>query len=261
MKKLLSLIIIIIINCSIKAQDIMITKDGQKIEAKIEEVGIETIKYKKYNNQSGAAYLILKSDIASILFENGEVEVFSQEVQKPISPKAQKPISPKAQKPISPKAQKPISQEAQKLYSHLQQPFNKIGLDDKGMLAFFEVNNFPEYYNRFKAACGRSRTGEIILCTGTNLSALGFSFLMVGLIVKNYDYQVNWIIAGTTFMSFGQIIQIAGISITAKAGAKKREIKDTFAMEYFGEVRKYSYQPKLNLGITQNGGVGLTLKF
>jgi uncharacterized membrane protein YidH (DUF202 family) len=82
MKKTLSLIIIIIITCSIKAQDIMITKEGQKIEAKVEEVGLETIKYKKYNNQSGATYLILKSDIASIMYENGEVEVFSQQAQK-----------------------------------------------------------------------------------------------------------------------------------------------------------------------------------
>lgn len=83
MKEALTLIIIIIITCSIKAQDIMITKDGQKIEAKVEEVGIETIKYKKYNNLNGVAYIILKSDIASIMYENGEVEVFTQKSQKP----------------------------------------------------------------------------------------------------------------------------------------------------------------------------------
>jgi len=248
MKKSLLLIIIIIITCSIKAQDIILTKDGQKIEAKVEEVGIETIKYKKYNNQSGAAYLILKSDIATIMYENGEFEVFKQETQKSNTNEAQKPISQEAQKPFS--------QEAQKLYSHLQQPFNKIGIDDKGMLVFFKANNFQEYYNRFNAACVQSNAGKVILGIGVFASALGFSLLMADL----YN-DTGLVTGGSVLLSFGQVVVIAGISITATAGKRKGEIKDTFAMEYFGVVRKYSYQPKLNLGITQNGGVGLTLKF
>jgi len=52
MKKILTLITIIIITCNIKAQDIMITKDGQKIEAKIEEIGFDIVKYKKFHNQT-----------------------------------------------------------------------------------------------------------------------------------------------------------------------------------------------------------------
>ena len=82
MKKTLSLIIIIIITCSIKAQDIILTKDKQKIEAKIEEVGIESVKYKKYNNPSGATHLILKSDIATIMYENGDFDVFVEKDKK-----------------------------------------------------------------------------------------------------------------------------------------------------------------------------------
>ena len=91
MKKLFTIIIILISVLNTFAQDIILTKDGQKIEAKVEEVGIETIKYKKYNNQSGAAYLILKSDIVTIMYENGEFDVFSQEPKKQNStPKVQK---------------------------------------------------------------------------------------------------------------------------------------------------------------------------
>ena len=82
MKKTLALIIIIIITCNIKAQDIMITKDGQKITAKIEEIGTNVIKYKKNDNPTATTYSINKSDVASILFENGDFEVFSQQAQK-----------------------------------------------------------------------------------------------------------------------------------------------------------------------------------
>ena len=80
MKKLIIVIIICIAAFNTKAQDIILTKDGQKIEAKIEEVGIKTVKYKKFNNQSGTSYLIKKNDIASIKYENGDTEAFNEKV-------------------------------------------------------------------------------------------------------------------------------------------------------------------------------------
>jgi len=78
MKKIITIIIIVIAGFNAKGQDIILTKDGQKIEAKIEEIGIKTVKYKKYNNQSGTSYLIKKNDIASILYENGDYDVFNE---------------------------------------------------------------------------------------------------------------------------------------------------------------------------------------
>jgi hypothetical protein len=82
MKKAITLIIIIIITCNIKAQDIIHTKDGQEISTKVEEVGIDVVKYKKFDKQTGATYLILKSDIVSIMYEDGEIDVFSQKTKK-----------------------------------------------------------------------------------------------------------------------------------------------------------------------------------
>ena len=84
MKKVFTFIIIIIITCSVQAQDIMITKDGQKITAKVEEIGVELIKYKKHDNLNGVSYSIRKSEVSSILYENGDFDVFSQESQKGI---------------------------------------------------------------------------------------------------------------------------------------------------------------------------------
>jgi len=74
----------------IMAQDIMITKEGQKIEAKIEEISIDVIKYKKFNNQTGASYLISKKYVASILYENGDFEVFTEQSQKPFKDEVKK---------------------------------------------------------------------------------------------------------------------------------------------------------------------------
>ena len=78
MKKLITIIVVIILAINMKAQDIILTKDGQKIEAKIEEIGVKTVKYKKFSNQGGTSYLIKKNDITSIKYENGDIEAFNE---------------------------------------------------------------------------------------------------------------------------------------------------------------------------------------
>lgn len=50
--------------------------DGTSIESKIEEIGIETIKYYKFNYLSGPSYIILKRDVSKIVFENGTVDIY-----------------------------------------------------------------------------------------------------------------------------------------------------------------------------------------
>lgn len=61
------------------AQDKIITKKAETIEAIISEVNISDIKYRKFSNPDGPLYTILKSDIASIIYANGNVEVFETE--------------------------------------------------------------------------------------------------------------------------------------------------------------------------------------
>lgn len=59
------------------AQDIITTKEGNDIQAKILEVTSSEIKYKKYNNQEGPTFTMPKSDILIVRYENGENEVFN----------------------------------------------------------------------------------------------------------------------------------------------------------------------------------------
>lgn len=64
------------------AQDKIITKKAETIEATIIEVNISDIKYRKFSNPDGPLYTILKADIASIIYANGSVEVFEADTQK-----------------------------------------------------------------------------------------------------------------------------------------------------------------------------------
>jgi len=58
------------------AQDIIVTKDAKKIKAKVVRVNPDNVRYKDADDPDGQTHTILKKDIASILYEDGEVEAF-----------------------------------------------------------------------------------------------------------------------------------------------------------------------------------------
>ncbi|PWK20716.1 hypothetical protein [Xanthomarina spongicola] len=75
MKKI-TILLLFLFTFSISAQDVIVTSNNEEISAKVEEIHIETISYKKFNNLSGPSYHIEKSEVAKIIFENGDVETF-----------------------------------------------------------------------------------------------------------------------------------------------------------------------------------------
>jgi len=77
MKKIVLVLLSVLITSFAFAQDIIITKEGNKIEAKVLEINEYDIKYKKLENLDGPVYTMKKSDIASIIYENGQVDVFN----------------------------------------------------------------------------------------------------------------------------------------------------------------------------------------
>ena len=76
MKKLITLCVCAIMATTIYAQDIIVTTDAQKIEAKILEVSKTEIKYKEKDNLDGPTFILETKDISSIIYSN-EHYVFS----------------------------------------------------------------------------------------------------------------------------------------------------------------------------------------
>lgn len=65
------------------AQDVIITRQSERIDAKILEVSESEIRYKKQNNPDGPTFVLSTTKVASILYANGEVQTF--EAQKKAS--------------------------------------------------------------------------------------------------------------------------------------------------------------------------------
>ncbi|MFT7385510.1 MAG: hypothetical protein ACI82E_000261 [Nonlabens sp.] len=78
MKKIVFTVLTSIFTISICfSQDIMTKKSGEDIQAKVLEVTTSEIKYKKFDNQNGPTYTILKSDVVMVRYKNGTKDIFT----------------------------------------------------------------------------------------------------------------------------------------------------------------------------------------
>ena len=83
MKRILFVILTLgLFTISIYSQDIITTKSGEDIKAKITEVTQTEIKYKKFDNLEGPIFSILKSEVIMIVYENGTKDILKDVTQQ-----------------------------------------------------------------------------------------------------------------------------------------------------------------------------------
>lgn len=75
-KNVLSILIILFCSSSLFAQDIIRTK-RDTIRGKVEEIGIDEIKYHDFSNMTGPLIVIEKKDVIEITYENGTKTFFA----------------------------------------------------------------------------------------------------------------------------------------------------------------------------------------
>ena len=76
MKTIFFIIFLFVSSGFLKAQDVVILRNGETISAKVAEVGINEIKYYKASNLQGPVYVASKADVAQINYSNGTKDVF-----------------------------------------------------------------------------------------------------------------------------------------------------------------------------------------
>ena len=79
-------------------QDVIVTMDAKKIEAKILEVSKTEIKYKEQDNLEGPTFVLGVEEISSVIYANGKVVLYNQPEQ-PKTNVAASPVS-KPKEPV-----------------------------------------------------------------------------------------------------------------------------------------------------------------
>ncbi len=87
------------------SQDKLYKKSGEVQSVKVKEIGVKTISYKRFDNQEGPDYVINRTEVERIVFQNGVEEWISEKPreEKPAEPKVQ-PQQPQ-QTPVEPQVQ------------------------------------------------------------------------------------------------------------------------------------------------------------
>ncbi|MCL2410160.1 MAG: hypothetical protein FWC97_00820 [Treponema sp.] len=78
-QKLIGLIVFLLIGISaVTAQDLIILRDGNVIEARVTEISTTEIRYRRFDFLDGPIFVIPVTNVLSIRFEGGTVQVFNQ---------------------------------------------------------------------------------------------------------------------------------------------------------------------------------------
>ena len=67
---------------NVAAQDIIVMRNGDEVEAKVTKVGKTEVEYHKWSNQDGPVYTVAKSDVFMVKYKNGEKDVFDNVTAK-----------------------------------------------------------------------------------------------------------------------------------------------------------------------------------
>ena len=100
MKKIISAIVFTLFCMAAYAQDVIVLRNAEEIQAKVLLVGIDDITYKKWDNLEGPSYQIAKKDVFFIKYANGTKEVFNEAPANPGVPETTE--APAARRKLSP---------------------------------------------------------------------------------------------------------------------------------------------------------------
>jgi len=201
------------------AQDVIVTKDSKKIEVSVIEKNALYIRYKLYDYQLGHTYLIPKSNIVSIQYENGTVETYESAAS-------------------SQRTAMTTSQEAEGSNSFASKapPANVMTEMRSG---------YPEIYKQYRSASRLKSTGSIFTYAGLGIAVSGF----LGHATEGPEDGENAIIKSLTMGVAGCIMVGAGIPVMIVGGKKKKSTLNEFYQQYYSLQQpapyfQFNVQPK-----------------
>lgn len=218
MKQILSLIIYLFFANALLAQDNIIMRNGEEIKAKVQEVGITEIKYKKFDNPTGPVYTILKSDVFIIKYENGSKEVFSSAEDAP------------AAAPIAEAKEQPQVREHRREREPRHERPRRV-----------------EYQQDHKPGVKKIVGGAIMTGLGIPVLAGGAGLLAVGIGSSGAQsfgdfFSAPFIAGGSILIAGGVVLEVLG-PITLSRGIKERRgvVSMNFSPIHNPGLDRYNY--------------------
>lgn len=211
---------------AVSAQDIITMKDGSDIRAKVLEIGAREIRYVDFDNLDGPVYVLKKSEVFRIVYQNGKSELFGTD-SAPASVHVATPLS----------GVMTLNRRTGKL------SIDGMDIDKRKAGDFFDAAT-NELYQR----------GDILSSVGQIMWICGVSFAVgytIPVLISGDGSRVNTTVyvvcAG--LVAVGVPLELAGLG----------KIRRAIAV-YNTKHNLTSYTPELSFGLQANG-VGFALQF
>lgn len=248
MRKVLLLAISVVAAIGVYAQDIIVTRDAKRIEAKILEVSSSEIKYKEFNNQSGPTFVLTSAEINTIIYQNGTVKVFDQ-------PKQQAPAygnSASQAAAVSAPAGAPITKSDDFYYMGEQR------MTEDQYVAFIQ-KNCTQAYDAFKSGEKLQKTGWKLFASGLPILSVGAILYGVGLGVgqaeRDEDIILGCGIPGAILLGVGSGLTVASIPCIVVGSVKKNNSHEVYNASC---ARPTALEFNIN---AKGTGIGFAMKF
>ncbi|OJV18655.1 MAG: hypothetical protein BGO21_24330 [Dyadobacter sp. 50-39] len=156
--------------------DVIRLRDESKLEVYIQEVDEQVVKYKKTSDPEGPLFSVKKSDIASILYGNGEEETFEAtlEVQNYYAPTKPAPAARPQEPPAT--ARKPANGPVKPSAQFAEDVRNSSPDHLRSMYRFYKT---------------RSKAGMIMGIAGTSVGAI-VAAIGTGIVASAVDDNGNY---------------------------------------------------------------------
>ena len=202
---------------SANGQDIIVTKDARRINAKVTEINVDNVKYKNFDHQDGPLYTLPKSNILTIIYHNGQVETFEHESPTPATPAQTPAASVQTTTPETPAQASSVAQSKPR-------PVN--------ILTEMKVN-YPEIYASYSSGKRMKTTGWVLTGVGAGAFFGGLAMCIAG----EEDGDDELIGAGVLVFLAGTASMCTGVPFLIVGGVKKKTALNRFNRQY------YSAQP------------------
>jgi hypothetical protein len=239
MKKILFILVALVYGHALLAQDIITLRSGEEIKAKVQEIGTDNVKYKKYDNLSGPIYTLMKSEIFMIKYENGDKDIF-KETESPVEPNAA--VKPQASVLRREEGRTIINvDEAKRLTT------------EEAKVIFAAVPAALEDYES-----GIRYDNAATVCVGIGGCAMSVGLIILMLEDSDINAENDEQIAAPLLIGGGLGVGLVGLLFYGVAVMQW----DSAVTLYNGAKNKTHVQStSLNFGLTRSGGIGFTLNF
>ena len=203
---------------SLSAQDVIITNDSKKIDAKIIEVSKSEIKYKEMDNLEGPTFILGTDEISSIIYASGKVSVFNNQKEEKSAPSEDRFMYNNTI--ISEFGTNEHEIVKRDDYYYL----GKVKMNENEYLDYIQ-HNCPDAWYSYQKGCSLWRTGWGLLGPGIGLFLAGSILMPLG--AASYDARLfsdggkGLLIAGSVIFAVGGAFMTASIPCLIVGGIKR----------------------------------------